>query len=152
MSRENEDSTPLFEGFDRLPSGAFETPTPSDDFHDTVLARTSRVVKWRRLRTRLLQVAAAVAIYIAGAASGFILDRGREPTVAPIAEVPRPDDPALDGSTLPRDPRALEPRLLEAAPEVQEQKWKEAGDLYLLSDRSDPEAALYCYRRLLAQA
>ena len=80
---------PLLDGLDRLPPDAFEEPEEAPELFDRILARTTGVIRRRRRVRTVLALAAAVLIYVAGAATGRLLvpqtkDTSRENALAEL--------------------------------------------------------------------
>ena len=146
---EPERDEPLIEGLDELPPEAFAEQEEAPELYLQLLDATTAVVRRRRRVRTALAVAAAILLFVAGAVTDRLL-AGSEAIIAPEAPVivaagsPRPVE-----RPLPADARALEQRLRHAGPEERSRVLKETGDGYLSGENSDPEAALYCYRRLL---
>ncbi len=133
-----------------------DIPAPRPEFRDALLDATSRRVSAFAWRRRLAAAAAILAIYVAGAASGYLW---REPEVAPIG-TPEPGedpgrietptgDPHAPRVVTPEDPRELRRTLRPVIPARRRQILRDAGDEYLGGERFDPESALYCYQQLL---
>ena len=145
---DHEQDEPLIEGLGHLPPGAFDEPEEAPELFARLLGETSAVVRRRRRIRTVLAVAAAILLFVAGAATERLLSRpeatsNQAPTVH-IADAPRPQV-----RPLPANSRDLENRLAATQPEERASVLRQAGDDFLSSENADPEAALYCYQRLL---
>ena len=129
-------------------------PGDSADLRQTLLRRTARVLRRRRLVRRVGLSAALAACYAAGVLTMYL--------ARPSAAVP--DPMVVFESTPEREilPPPLEIRETVPAPMVEDwaaravaqdrsQLYRRAGDRYL-QEENDPESALRCYKQALDAA
>ena len=141
---ERDDLGPLLDGVDDLPEGSLSPVELPPGLEGAVLGRTVSVVRWRRRRRQLRNVAFLGLVYLAGLASAHLLED-------PVRSPPRPDGTREPVTTQPDEtskPSELLRRVLGTPPAEQRRLLKLAGDTYLGS-HADLENALYCYRQLL---
>ncbi len=136
-----------FERVAGLPDGV---PEPSDAFRSALLRSTTARAVAHGTRRRLLQLAAALSIFIAGWALGA---RQTEPATHPATprigvEAAPPAEP-VPAESVPANPQELERVLATETPSKRREGWLRAGDEYLAGERADPSSALYCYRQVL---
>ena len=67
------DQEPLAQGLDALPEESFRFPQSSGELRMTVLNQTSKVVRARARRRRLIQVALVAAAYLGGITTAFLV-------------------------------------------------------------------------------
>jgi hypothetical protein len=116
------------------------------------------VVHRRLQRRRALTLGAVFLVYLGGTTTGYLLSGGarlEEARVQPVAPqgdagAGRPID--VEDVPLPADPRDLEEQLATVSPGERSRLLRQAGNGYISARHSNPEAALYCYRRLLSSA
>jgi hypothetical protein len=115
----------------------------------TVLKRTTRILRHRRWSRRAAIAAALAACYAAGVASTYwlrptapaeviIVEKSPEPAPSPAATAPHEAEPSAI---------ALEWQAVES-PNKRVELYRLAGDRYLV-ESNDMEAALRCYRQML---
>ena len=137
------------EGLTGQPKGV---PSPDPGFREALRLRTAHAVQARRRRSSALRAAAAVVLF----ASGVFVGSWSGSTEAPSSASPTGGAAEQTGPTPPvesprpalPDPTALERTLASADPQERSERWTRFGDAYL---DEDPSAALYCYRRSLAE-
>ena len=141
---EQEDLGPLLDGVDDLPEGSLSSVEVPPGLEGAVLGRTVSVVRWRRRRRHLRNVALLGLVYLAGVVTAGLLEEpGRSQSMPDETRelvTERPDETAK--------PAELLRRVLGTPPAEQRRLLKLAGDTYLGS-HADVENALYCYRQLL---
>jgi hypothetical protein len=137
-------------------------PIPADDrLRQTVLFQTTRLLRRRRIRKRLLLALAMAACYAAGVLTmRFAMPPATpaNPNIPGQVRVPRQRKPVSDASqkrshyrrpaTAPEDALALEWRAIDNAAKRAE-LYHRAGDRYL-EESNDIPSALRCYRGALA--
>ncbi len=141
---EQEDLGPLLDGVDDLPEGSLSPVEVPPGLERAVLGRTVSVVRWRRRRRQLRNVAFLGLVYLAGLASAGLLE-------SPARNQPGPDATHEPVTTEPNEtskPSEMLRRVRGTPPAEQRRLLKLAGDTYLGS-HADLENALYCYRQLL---
>lgn len=131
-----------------LGKDAFDVPTLSDALRDDILARTSRRVRRKPARKRMMAIGCMVAMYVAGALTVML---GRSETtprmlVPPTAKVTVPAEAPSKPS--PPTPEQLLARVPGAGHDEQMRLLREAGDIYL-NNYVDIDRALNCYRQVL---
>ncbi len=132
----SEDDMPLLEGGDDFPAGSFSLPSPPPGLREDVLGRTSRVIRWRARRRRLLATACLISLFAAGLLTGLAV---RPETAGPEAGRP----PGLESAP---DPRSILAKVSGAPLPDRPRLLKEAGDRYLTL--GNLEKALDCYRQV----
>jgi hypothetical protein len=153
---------PLIDGVDSIPGDAFDLPDAPEGLEEELLRRTTSVVRANRRRRRIAATAAAVLLYAVGFGTARLvgLDAGGPGRPAPhetaetdavssegllVAE----GEPGADLAVL--APGEIERRADEATPEERRRLLELAGNRFL-DEQSDVEAAMRCYRNLLAVA
>ena len=152
-----DENEPLLGG-QAIPAEVWRRPPIPEGLCETVLARTTAVVRARRHRRRVLLVAAVVAAYAGGVATARL---PFHPGTQPVQEVQRakpapadnirpvPQTPALLTDDTLQDPEAFALLLARSSQEKQIELLKTAGDRYL-NGSGDIHQALNCYRQLLS--
>ncbi len=141
---EQEDLGPLLDGVDDLPEGSLSPVEAPPGLERAVLGRTVSVVRWRRRRRQLRNVAFLGLVYLAGIVTAELLEN-------PARSPPRPDVTRELVAKRPYEtpkPSEMLRRVRGTPPAEQRRLLKLAGDTYLGS-HADVENALYCYRQLL---
>lgn len=143
---EREDREPLLDGVGGLPEGSLRPPDVPPGLESAVLRKTVSVVRWRRRRRQLGNVAFLGVVYLAGLGTALLLE---DPAPRPEG-LTRNDvrEPATVRPEEASSPEEILRRVPGAPPAEQRRLLKLAGDTYLAS-HADVENALYCYRQLL---
>jgi hypothetical protein len=148
-------------GPDRLDELLMATPPPqhTQQWRQTLLGQTTRVLRRRRRWKRLGFIAALAACYAAGALTVWLMMKPAPVEDSPPLVVSRPQDaiperaPKPPPDDLPRaqdadlSARALEWQAVESE-DKRAELFRRAGDRYL-NDENDPESALRCYKNAL---
>lgn len=155
----DDDDGELMSGDTGLSPEAFSLPDAPDALRQTILAQTSRMIRRRRWRGRVMAVGVAAAAYAMGMATmAWISIIDRTPATAlvdriEVAEtVSLPVEPEYSWeetqAALFSDPEAFTLRVAEAGQEERLWLLKEGGDYYL-EVQGDVRVATICYERLL---
>ena len=146
----------LIEGTRELPGSAFQEADAPGALRESILRRTTAVLRARARRRKALVLASWLIAYAAGAGTVLTASRawtgpegrGASPFVAPGPAVEKA--PTVDAPAEP-DPRSLVRKARWGPPAERYRLLKGAGDRFL-NGFGDIERALECYRKALALA
>ena len=144
---EQEDLGPLLDGVHDLPDGSLSPVEVPPGLEGAVRGRPVAVVRWRRRRRHLRNIALLGLVYLAGLASADLLESpARNPPGTDVTH--EPHEPVSTQPDETSNPSEMLRRVRGNPPAEQRRLLKLAGDTYLGS-HADVENALYCYRQLL---
>ena len=153
---DDDDLTP---GGTGLPQEAFSLPDAPDELRQTLLAQTSRMVRRRRWRGRIMAVGVTAAAYAMGLATmAWGPNPDQSPATALVDRVHVAETESISvepeysweetPATLFSDPEAFTLRVAGAGREERLRLLREGGDYYL-EVQGDVRVATICYERLL---
>lgn len=122
---------------------AVSPPREDGRLREAVFAKTSRVLRRRRMARRLAHVAALAACFVAGQLTAEWLRPAApspERELVTVGPSPAPAPPAAEPSEL--------ERLAQRSPERRGDLYRRAGDLYA-TEQGDLSSALRCYSESL---